>query len=92
VSGLPGMELGKSFYYGGLRALGVTALRRRSVDAALILCYHNVVAPGDTAVGGAGIHLARDRFEGQMRWLAERYTVVSLREMAERLEAGKPLR
>jgi peptidoglycan/xylan/chitin deacetylase (PgdA/CDA1 family) len=86
------VPLGKALYYGGLRHLGVTALRRRSLDAGLILCYHNVVAAADAAAGGEGLHLARDRFEAQVRWLAERYRVVPLREMVQRLSAGRPVR
>jgi peptidoglycan/xylan/chitin deacetylase (PgdA/CDA1 family) len=85
-------ELGGALYYGGLRALGVPALRRRTVEAGLVLCYHNVVAPVDGASGGAGLHLTRDRFERQVRWLSERYEVVSLREFVQRQAAGRSLR
>ena len=87
-----GVQLGARIYYGGLRALGVTALRRRALDAGLILCYHNVVAPGDDRRGGGGLHLAVDRFERQMRWLAAHYHLVSLSEFHDRLTARTSLR
>jgi peptidoglycan/xylan/chitin deacetylase (PgdA/CDA1 family) len=92
MSSFRAARLGAAVYYGSLRTLGVTALRRRSLDAGLILCYHNVVAPGDDGIGGAGIHLARDRFERQVRWLAAHYDVVSLRELSRRLAEGTSLR
>lgn len=92
MSSFRAARLGATVYYGSLRALGVTALRRRSVDAGLILCYHNVVAPGDDEIGGPGLHLACDRFERQIRWLAAHYEVVSLREFSERLSARMSLR
>jgi peptidoglycan/xylan/chitin deacetylase (PgdA/CDA1 family) len=84
-------QLAATVYYGGLRALGVTALRRQWLDAGLVLCYHNVVAPGHDGVGEPGLHVACDRFERQMRWLAAHYQVVTLREFVERLAAGRSL-
>jgi peptidoglycan/xylan/chitin deacetylase (PgdA/CDA1 family) len=86
------IQLGAAVYYRGLRALGVTAMRRRSLDAGLILCYHNVVAPGDDQIGGPGLHIACDRFEQQMRWLAAHYDVVSLREFSTRLTGRRTAR
>ena len=85
-----GLRLGPLFY-GGLRALGVPAANRRFQNAGVILCYHNVVASDD---GGddSGLHVGQDRFERQMRWLASRYTVVSVREMVERMASGASLR
>jgi len=79
-------------YYGSLRALGIPAVMRRLHAAGLILCYHNVVPAGDTGIGGAGIHMSRDKFERQMRWLVANYEVLSLREFIERLEGGDSLR
>lgn len=79
-------------FYGGLRALGVPAMNRRFQDAGVILCYHNVVPADDAASGGAGLHVTCDRFERQVRWLADRYTVVSLREFVDQLESGDSLR
>jgi peptidoglycan/xylan/chitin deacetylase (PgdA/CDA1 family) len=84
-------RLAATIYYGGLRSLGLTALQRRLRDASLILCYHNVVAD-DAGAGDPGLHLPRDRFEGQMRWLREHYEVVSLRELVDRLTGGGSLR
>jgi peptidoglycan/xylan/chitin deacetylase (PgdA/CDA1 family) len=84
-------QVAATVYYGGLRTLGVTAVRRRWVDAALVLCYHNVVAPGNDTAGEASLHLARDRFERQMRWLAAHYQVVTLRELVDRLAVGRSL-
>lgn len=78
-------------YYGGLRALGVTAARRRLGDAGVILCYHNVVAGDEASAGGAGLHLRCDRFERQVRWLTAHYDVLSLREFIGRLAAGATL-
>lgn len=79
-------------YYGGLRALGVPALNRRLQDAGLILCYHNVVPDRDEGGGGEGLHLSAARFERQVRWLADRYTVVPLPELIDRLLSGRSLR
>jgi peptidoglycan/xylan/chitin deacetylase (PgdA/CDA1 family) len=92
LSPLRAARMGAKAYYGCLRTLGVAALRRRSLHAGLILCYHNVVAPGDDGIGGAGLHLGCDRFERQVRWLAAHYQLVSLREFSERLRTGRRLR
>lgn len=85
------MRLIASSYYGGLRAAGVPALRRRLKDASLILCYHNVVDAGRGG-GCPGLHESRDRFERQMRWLAAHYDVIGLHELTERLLSGQRLR
>jgi len=81
-----------TLYYGSLRALGVPALHRRLKNAGVILCYHNVAQPDDCRVGEPGLHVPRDRFEWQMRWLAGHYRVVSLREFVDRMAAGASLR
>jgi peptidoglycan/xylan/chitin deacetylase (PgdA/CDA1 family) len=86
------VRLGASLYYGGLRALGVTALNRRLRDAGLILCYHNVVPRDGDQIGDPSLHLPLARFERQMYWLAEHYDVVSLCEFIDRLAAGTSLR
>jgi len=77
--------------YRGLRASGATFLSRRLHDAALILCYHNVVTTND-AGGDPELHVPVERFERQVRWLAGHYDVVSLREIVGRLARGGPLR
>jgi peptidoglycan/xylan/chitin deacetylase (PgdA/CDA1 family) len=84
--------VGATLYYGALRALGVTALKRRLRDAGPILCYHNVVTTADDEIGDLGLHLPRGRFEWQMRWLAAHYDVISLREFINRLTSGASLR
>jgi peptidoglycan/xylan/chitin deacetylase (PgdA/CDA1 family) len=78
--------------YRGLRAIGVPGVTRRLQDAGLILCYHNVVPGSTAAVGGAGIHMARERFTTQMQWLAAHYTVVTLSEFVSRVSDGKSMR
>ena len=85
-------RLGGPVYYGALRALGVPAVSRRIRDAGLILCYHNVVSGEASPHGEPGLHVPRERFAWQMRWLADHYTLVSLGEFADRLAAGGPLR
>ncbi len=78
--------------YRAVRALGLPAINRRLNDAGLILCYHNVVATGSRTVGDPGLHMPRERFEQQIRWLAAHYTVIGLDEFVARVSAGKPLR
>lgn len=85
-------RLAATIYYGSLRGLGLTALERRFRDAGLILCYHNVVPAVDAGVGDPCLHLPRERFEQQMRWLRDHYLVVSLRELVDRVTAGCSLR
>jgi peptidoglycan/xylan/chitin deacetylase (PgdA/CDA1 family) len=78
--------------YQAVRAFGLPAINRRLQDAGLILCYHNVVAVGSRALGDPGLHMPRDRFEQQIRWLAAHYSVIGLGEFVDRLAAGKSLR
>jgi peptidoglycan/xylan/chitin deacetylase (PgdA/CDA1 family) len=85
------LRLGPLFY-GGLRALGVPAVNRRLQDAGVILCYHNVVTAEGNEGTDSGLHVGRERFERQMRWLADHYTVVSVREIVERMARGASLR
>lgn len=77
-------------YYHGLRLLGVAALARAR-PAGVILCYHNVVPPQAPPGGDPGAHLPLDRFSAQVSWLARRYRVVPLAEIADRLAAGRSL-
>lgn len=81
-----------ALYYRSLQTLGVPALNRRLRDAGVILCYHNVAQPGDCRMGEPGLHVPRDRFEWQMRWLVDHYRVVTLREFVDRMTAGASLR
>src|SRR5687768_8386289 len=84
--------LAGAVYYRCLRMLGLPAATRRLQTSGLILCYHNVVPNGYAEIGCAGVHMSRDTFERQMRWLTARYTVVSLTEFVDRLERGASLR
>ena len=86
-----------SLYYSALRGAGLTALARRLRGGALILCYHDVVPaaapPGPTPpAGDPGLHLTADRFERQVRWLLQHYTIVPLLELATRIGAGVAVR
>ncbi len=77
--------------FGVARTAGLTALLRRWRPGAVVLCYHNVV-DGPVAVSDPGLHLQRAAFEAHMVWLAGRFEVVSLDELARRAEAGASLR
>jgi peptidoglycan/xylan/chitin deacetylase (PgdA/CDA1 family) len=85
------VRLGAPLYYRGLRAFGVTVASRRLQNGGLILCYHNVVQAGERG-GEPGLHVPRERFEHQMRWLASQYAVVPLSEFVDRLRSGASLR
>jgi peptidoglycan/xylan/chitin deacetylase (PgdA/CDA1 family) len=86
------VRLAGPVYYRGLRLLRIPAVSRRLQTAGPILCYHNVVPPGYDGIGGEGVHMLRDTFERQMRWLAAHYEVVSLTEFVDRLERRASLR
>ena len=86
------VRLAGPVYYGGLRILGIPAARRLFQAAGPILCYHNVVPSGYAGIGGAGVHMLRDTFERQMRWLVTHYRVISLTEFIDRFERGASLR
>lgn len=81
-----------SLYYAGLRALGLPAAVRQFRNAAVILCYHNVVAEEPPDLTSTGLHITQARFREQMGCLAARYSVVPLRELIARMRAGKSLR
>lgn len=81
-----------SIYYRSLRALGIAAAARRWQDAGRILCYHNVVAGHEAGIGGAGLHMPRDKFERQMRWLKDHYSIIPLSEFVARVHRGASLR
>jgi peptidoglycan/xylan/chitin deacetylase (PgdA/CDA1 family) len=71
-------RVGAEVYYGSLRTLRITALRRARQDAGVVLCYHNVVANDGESSGAPGLHLPLARFERQVCWLARHYTIVPL--------------
>jgi len=77
--------------YGVVRTSGLTAVWRRWRPGAVVLCYHNVV-DGPVAVADPGLHLQRRAFEVQMEWLARRFDVVPLDELARRAESRASLR
>ena len=81
-------------YYSALHNAGITMLARRLRHGALVLCYHNVVSRsnGSPPFGDPGLHLPLDQFTDQIRYVKEHYTVVPLRELVTRLEAGGSLR
>lgn len=81
-----------SVYYAGLRTLGLPAAVRLFRNAAVVLCYHNVVADEQAALAGTGLHITQERFGAQMHWLAARYAVVPLHELIARIRAGRSLR
>jgi peptidoglycan/xylan/chitin deacetylase (PgdA/CDA1 family) len=76
-----------------LRASGLLALARLLRSDGVILCYHNVVADGDSGPqDGLGLHMPRTAFERQVRWLVRHYAVVSLDEFVARRARGESLR
>jgi peptidoglycan/xylan/chitin deacetylase (PgdA/CDA1 family) len=81
-------------YYGTLHNTGITTLARRARRGALVLCYHNVVPHTDRVppFGDPGLHLPIERFAAQVHWLKDHYTVVPLRELVTRVEAGRVVR
>jgi peptidoglycan/xylan/chitin deacetylase (PgdA/CDA1 family) len=77
-------SVGATLFYEGLHALGLAAARRRWCDAAVVLCYHNVIGDTDVVMGAPGLHIPCARFARQVRWLADHYTIVSLGEFVHR--------
>ena len=73
-----------AIYYGSLRRLGITAVRRRMRPAGPVLCYHNVAGPDECRHGEPGLHMPRDRFERQVRWLSAHYDVLPLADFVAR--------
>ncbi len=81
-----------SLYYVGLDALGIPRAARLVRRGAVILCYHNIV-PDGAAVESANpdLHMPFSRFEPQVRWLGQRYEIVRLAELVERVARGERL-
>jgi peptidoglycan/xylan/chitin deacetylase (PgdA/CDA1 family) len=74
-------------WYAGLSATGLVALTRRLRRGAVILGYHNVVSrPSEAMQADPSLHATREHFEAQIRWLKEHCDVVSLAELASRLD------
>ena len=77
--------------YAALSVTGITTLARRLRGGGVILCYHNTVAPGESA-GDPGVHMAVADFARQVSWVAAHYDVVPLVDVARRLREGRSLR
>jgi peptidoglycan/xylan/chitin deacetylase (PgdA/CDA1 family) len=73
-------RVGAALYYDSLRTLRVPAVRRRWCDAAVVLCYHNVLSDDEDEVGAPGLHVRISQFARQIRWLADHYDIVTLGE------------
>lgn len=81
-----------SVVYRAMRLTGATTLARRLGDG-VVLCYHDVVDDSDATAGNAlGLRMPVSRFERQMRWLRDHYTIVALEELAEHARRGASLR
>ena len=79
-----------------LSALHVTgvfgALRHLQRDSALVLCYHGVLPGADDSYDYLSTNfVAATAFERHLRWLASRYTLVPLRQIADAFASGTPL-
>jgi len=82
-----------SICYRALKLSGVTALAQRLSSGGVVLCYHNVVADGGADPHDAlGLHMPLSTFQRQMRWLANNYDVVPLRDLVGRVSQGESLR
>ena len=78
--------------YRALRYVGLTALARRARAGGIVLCYHNVVTGSYDNADTLGLHMRLANFERQIRWVAERYTVVPLGEYVGRVTHGRSVR
>lgn len=78
-------------FYALLRRSGALHVARHARAAGAILCYHNVVSR-ESAHGAPGLHLEVQRFQRQVEWLAQRFTVIGLAEYTRRLQRGQSLR
>lgn len=86
------LRLVSSLYYVGLDALGIPRVARLPRRGAAILCYHNVVPHNEGAASATPeLHMPLARLESQVRWLAQQYQIVPLRDLAERIDRGEPL-
>ena len=61
-------------------ATGLSTWLARRKHARRVLMFHGV---GDA-------HMPIEAFEANLRWLAERFRVVSLAEMVDGIQAGRP--
>lgn len=73
--------------YRVLRGSGAALLHRRS--AAVVFCYHNVVADEIAGiVGNPWLHAGVSEFYEQLEWIARAFTVVPIDELVTRLRKG----
>ena len=79
--------------YASFEVVGLTALLRSCRNGGVILCYHNVVAPGsDASSGDTSLHMDLDLFRAQMQWLVSHYDLIPLRDLVGRLASGRSIR
>ena len=74
--------------YAILRSSGALALWRWLVPGRIILAYHNVIAAGEYPRAETALHLPADRFERQLKWVANRFDVVALGELLDGLNGA----
>lgn len=73
-------------------ASGLTRFRRQ-LNAATILCFHNVVEDDlENRCGDRSLHLGVSRFSAIVRWLAESYEVVRASEIVARMAAQRSVK
>ncbi len=75
-----------ALYWSG--AAWVYAAARRAIGA-VVICYHSVPGPEDEPWIDPSNATPRRLFEAQMRFLARRRRVISMRDLAAALEAGR---
>lgn len=83
--------MSRQLLYQILARSGVNAFVRRLRPGAAVLCYHNIRVSEDVPADAA-LHLSLAVFEEQVAWLAERFAVLPLQELTQRLRAGRPVR
>lgn len=78
--------------YRAALGLGLDRWLRWRRAGGLVLCYHNVVAPGEVPPGDPALHLPLDAFESQLDFLQRHFAAIPLEELLARLRAGRSLR
>ncbi len=74
--------------YAVLHSTGLLAAWRACAPGPVVMAYHNVIPAGEMPRGESSLHLLVDRFATQMRWLAARFRMVPLGEIAMALATG----
>jgi peptidoglycan/xylan/chitin deacetylase (PgdA/CDA1 family) len=75
-------------YYSGF----INFLRFLGRDNVKILLYHSIDAEESSFTRGTGMRVTPEMFEKHMNYIQKHYTVISVRELVESLEADKLLR